>query len=156
MRAALFGARNPTNKNPSLGRPETESAVAAAVGPGILVTGRSRRRHSRTSRNPGSLIAGVPASLTSIRFCPPAIRSASSPAVRASFSSLKEIRPASVSMLSLASNLPVTRVSSQAIHVAVASSSRALAEISPRFPIGTETSVRLPYCSDVLITVENK
>jgi 3-methylcrotonyl-CoA carboxylase beta subunit len=38
--------------------------AATAQAPGIGITGKPRRRQARTKRKPGSLMAGVPASLT--------------------------------------------------------------------------------------------
>ena len=47
-----------------MGRPDTESAATAALGPGTGTTGRPSARASRTRRKPGSEIPGVPASET--------------------------------------------------------------------------------------------
>src|SRR6266568_4365314 len=51
-------------------RPETESAAATAVGPGMVTTCTSRARAAETSAAPGSLTAGVPASVTSATSLP--------------------------------------------------------------------------------------
>ena len=64
MRAADFGGRNPAKRNPLVGRPAALRTAAKAQAPGTGVTGSPERRQARTMRNPGSLMAGVPASLT--------------------------------------------------------------------------------------------
>ena len=49
----FLGSKEPSKEESVAGSPESESAVAAAVALGALVTGRPRLRHSRTRRNPG-------------------------------------------------------------------------------------------------------
>ena len=65
-----------------VGSPLALSAATRALGPGTGTTGIPLRRQARTSLNPGSLIPGVPASLTRARDLPsasmPANRSAAS------------------------------------------------------------------------------
>jgi hypothetical protein len=72
---------NPSKQNLSVGSPETASAVVTADGPGRAVTLMPAAAAAATSRYPGSLMPGVPASVTS-RTSLPALRSSSSPAVR--------------------------------------------------------------------------
>ena len=61
-RAAGFGGRKPSNTKRSLGRPATDSAAIAAQAPGTGMQRMPAARAARTSRKPGSLISGVPAS----------------------------------------------------------------------------------------------
>ncbi len=51
-------------------RPAVDTAAIAAFAPGIGTTANPASRTARTSRAPGSLIAGVPASLTSATLRP--------------------------------------------------------------------------------------
>lgn len=70
FRAAVFAGRKPTNKNESLGSPDALNAEANAHAPGTGTTFTPHARHARTILKPGSLMHGVPASLTRATFCP--------------------------------------------------------------------------------------
>ena len=69
-RAPDFSGRNPRKWKFSVGSPEAMSAVTAAFAPGMGMTGTPAAMASRTSQLPGSLMAGVPASLTSAMALP--------------------------------------------------------------------------------------
>ena len=73
QRAALaaFGGRKPLKRNESVGRPLATRADRNAEAPGIGTTGTWCRMASVISRNPGSEIPGMPASVTSAIFAPP-------------------------------------------------------------------------------------
>jgi hypothetical protein len=58
----FFTGRNPSKINFSNGKPEITKAGTNAVAPGKHSTLISRFKHSRTNKNPGSEIPGVPAS----------------------------------------------------------------------------------------------
>ena len=64
-RSPALRGRKPSKQKRSLGRPLTASAVVTADGPGTQVTGRSCAAAAATSRYPGSLTVGIPASVTS-------------------------------------------------------------------------------------------
>ena len=66
----FFCGRNPSNVNLSHGKPEFTSAGTKAVAPGSVSTSILLRRHSLDTRNPGSEIAGVPASEIRAIFSP--------------------------------------------------------------------------------------
>ena len=68
-------------------RPLALRTAIGALAPGTGITGRPRLRHSRTSRNPGSLIAGVPASVAIAIDSPEDSRSASFEAISCSLCS---------------------------------------------------------------------
>ena len=59
----------------AVGKPDRVRAVMAAQQPGTEVTVTPAAAHSATRSSPGSLIAGVPASLTSAQDSPPCKRS---------------------------------------------------------------------------------
>ena len=67
----FFCGKKPSKQNLSHGNPELTNAGTNAVAPGKVSTSILRRRHSLTIRNPGSEMAGVPASLTSEMVYPP-------------------------------------------------------------------------------------
>ena len=56
--------RNPSNTNRSLGNPDSTSAVVAASGPGTTSTAAPAATQARTRCAPGSLMPGMPASVT--------------------------------------------------------------------------------------------
>ena len=74
-RLFLFTLRKPSNVKRPVGRPESASAVAMAVGPGTASTRMPRAAHSATRSSPGSEMAGIPASETSTQFSPASILS---------------------------------------------------------------------------------
>jgi len=55
----------PSNTKRDVDSPLTTSAMTTAAGPGIAVTGIDLSIAARTRRSPGSLMPGVPASVTS-------------------------------------------------------------------------------------------
>ena len=59
---------------PSVSAPAATIAAAGAHGPGIGTTLRHASAHAFTRSAPGSDTAGVPASLTSAKAAPPAMR----------------------------------------------------------------------------------
>ena len=58
----FFTGKKPSKENLSEGKPEQTKAGTKAVGPGKDSTSTSYFMHSRTNKNPGSEIPGVPAS----------------------------------------------------------------------------------------------
>ena len=66
----FFWGRNPSKQNFSFGNPDATNAGTKAVAPGRHSTVTSLRRHSLTKRNPGSEMAGVPASAIRAMFYP--------------------------------------------------------------------------------------
>ena len=66
----LFIAKKPSKVNRPVGSPDTARAVTRAQGPGMATTGISARAQLCTSSSPGSLMAGVPASVTSAQLSP--------------------------------------------------------------------------------------
>jgi hypothetical protein len=61
---------NPSKQNRSVGSPETASAVVTADGPGTAVTRTPAATAAATTRKPGSLMPGMPASVTTRTFLP--------------------------------------------------------------------------------------
>jgi len=59
----FFTGKNPSNTNLSLGNPLFTNAGTNAVAPGKHSTSILFSTHALTSKNPGSEMAGVPASL---------------------------------------------------------------------------------------------
>ena len=70
--------------NRPVGRPDTARALTKAQAPGMATTGIPWAAHWATSSSPGSLMAGVPASVT---------RAQSSPASRRAVSSAPRLSP---------------------------------------------------------------
>ena len=70
--------KKPAKKNSSVGNPAAISAEIKALGPGTGTTATSLSIAARTSRKPGSLIDGVPASDTTAMSLPCLSRSMSS------------------------------------------------------------------------------
>ena len=65
VRSPLLAGRKPAKtKCPSPAKPATLSAVVTLLAPGSGSTRTWAARHAATRRAPGSLMAGVPASLT--------------------------------------------------------------------------------------------
>lgn len=77
----FFCGRKPSKQNRSQGRPEDTMAGMQAVAPGSVCISMPSSLHVRTSRNPGSEIPGVPASLMSATLSPARIFSFMIPAV---------------------------------------------------------------------------
>ena len=63
-RSPRFTGRNPSKTNRPVARPLTARAVMRAQQPGTAWTGTPLSAHRRTRSSPGSLMAGVPASVT--------------------------------------------------------------------------------------------
>ena len=132
-------SRNPSKIKRSVGRPLITNAMIKAAGPGIAETMCEESIAARTKREPGSLIPGVPASVT---------RQTSRPSLRASRTrgielcsvcSSTRIKVALIPRL--CSSKPVRRVSSQQTKPARVSASMARGEISPIFPSGVATKI---------------
>jgi len=104
--------------------------------------GSFRSRARRTTRNPGSEITGIPASLTIAITSPPAIFSITFSACDSSLCSCRLC--VGVEIPKLVSSLRVCRVSSQRITLADFSASIARGERSERFPIGVPTMSSFP------------
>ena len=66
--------RKPSKVNRPVGSPEAARAVMRAQGPGMDTTGAPAWAQARTSSSPGSLMAGVPASVTRAQFSPARMR----------------------------------------------------------------------------------
>ena len=66
----FLSGKNPSKTNFSFGKPELTSAGTNAVAPGKQSTSISFLTYSLTNKNPGSEIAGVPASEISANFSP--------------------------------------------------------------------------------------
>ena len=64
----FFWGRKPSNTNLSQGRPLLTKAGTKAVAPGSVCTSMPALTASRTRKKPGSLMPGVPASLTRATF----------------------------------------------------------------------------------------
>ncbi len=62
--------KNPSKQKRSVGSAPIDSAAMAAQGPGIATTSTPAAAAARTSSKPGSLMAGVPASLTNAMLSP--------------------------------------------------------------------------------------
>src|SRR6266571_6772409 len=125
--------------------PETESAAATAVGPGIVTTCTSRARAAATSSAPGSLTAGVPASVTSATSFPVPrkwrMRRSAAAVEWAWKLSSSACDPA------CASSGLVWRVSSAATAATWRSVAAARGERSSRLPSGVATTYRVPAIS---------
>ena len=134
----LLGGRKPANKKESLGSPDAHKAEIKAHAPGMGTTFIPARLHSRTILKPGSLMHGVPASLSSAMFFPSI--SFSSNAGAADFSREFSFTNIVFFMPSFPKSPPVTRVSSQATKSHSASVLFALSDMSARFPIGVATT----------------
>ena len=70
----FLGGKKPSKTKLSQGNPDFTMAGTKAVGPGRHSIFISLRMHSRTSKNPGSEMAGVPASDTSAKIAPAFMR----------------------------------------------------------------------------------
>ena len=74
----LFMGRKPSKVKRPVSSPDSASAVTKAHGPGTAVTVTPASAHRRTRSSPGSLIAGIPASVTSAPSSPASRRWTSS------------------------------------------------------------------------------
>ena len=143
LRSLPLRGKKPSKTNRAVGKPLITSAIVRADGPGIAETVMPAFSAALTSRSPGSLIPGVPASLTSAT----SVLSSNSATTRSH---------ASCSVCSLmtmyflpdrprcCNNKPVRRVSSQQTTVTEPSVSMARCDMSLRLPIGVATSVSVP------------
>ena len=61
--------KNPTKNGPCT-NPDVATAAVSALGPGTTETGRPSAATARTKSAPGSLMLGIPASVTSAMLCP--------------------------------------------------------------------------------------
>ena len=120
-----------------MGRPEPLSAATRAVGPGTGTTFTPRSSASATSFSPGSLMPGLPASVTSAQSAPASSRSRIRPA---RWPSAKAGRlTVSAATPKCSSSTRECRVSSHAMKATALSVSRARGDRSPRFPMGVAT-----------------
>ena len=138
----FLGGRKPSNTKRSHGSPELTSAGTKAVAPGRVSTSMPWRLHSRESRNPGSLMPGVPASLMSAMTAPSL--NCRTTALTASCSLNLWWLRMGVAMSKCLSSTPLVRVSSASTMSAALRTSTALGVMSPRFPTGVGTMYNLP------------
>src|SRR5208337_1902597 len=133
-RAAARGGGKPSIRQGSGGSPDTVTAITAAFAPGTADTAAPSAMAARASRKPGSDTSATR---------PPARSRASTPGIAAS--SLCSWSACSfASIASAASSRRVVLVSSHSTTSARASASRARTVMSPRLPIGVETSTSRP------------
>ena len=135
----FFWGRKPSKQNFSLGNPEATNAGTKAVAPGRHSTSTPWRTHSRTNMNPGSDIAGVPASDTNAMFSPALIRAATCSTVLCSLNLWCDCILFCISKC--LSRIPVVRVSSARMRSASFSTRIARNVMSSRFPTGVGTTV---------------
>ena len=130
------------SKPPPPASPETASAEVTALGPGTTVTAIPASMAARTSRAPGSLTRGMPASLTRATVPPARIRATSSAARAASLCACS----ATIGVVAPAWRIStaVRRVSSHATTSASRRHAAARGARSSRFPIGVPTTTRPP------------
>lgn len=120
IRAECRRGAKPSKQNRSDGRPATASAVVTAEGPGRHEIGNPLSIQADTNRYPGSLIRGMPASLTSRTVAPAAISATSAGTRAASFWSYRlTILPAGLTSSAWA-RVRIRRVSSAATRSALA------------------------------------
>ena len=67
--------RKPSKVKRPVGKPDRARAVAAALGPGTATTSTPASAQRRTRSSPGSLMAGMPASVTKAQLSPASSRS---------------------------------------------------------------------------------
>src|SRR5712691_6400318 len=125
--------------------PDTASAAATAVGPGIVTTATSRARAAATSSAPGSLTTGVPASVTRATSLPVPSRWRMRRNAASVEWAWKLMRSASEP--TCASRILVWRVSSAATAATRFSVSAARSERSARLPSGVATTYSVPAIS---------
>src|SRR5712691_6614621 len=125
--------------------PDTASAAATAVGPGIVTTATSRARAAATSSAPGSLTAGVPASVTRATSLPVPSRWRMRRNAASVEWAWKLMRSAPEP--TCASRILVWRVSSAATAATRFSVSAARGERSARLPSGVATTYSVPAIS---------
>ena len=144
VRSEPLRARNPSKVNRPVGSPESASAVNAAEGPGITVTGRSASATAHAATYPGSEIVGIPASESS-RTVFPSLTACTSWVLRYSslWSWFTITRPV-VRTPSPEARVRSLRVSSTAITSAVVSACRNRSLASERLPIGVPPRMRTP------------
>ncbi len=152
-RSGPLRGRNPSTQKRSAGRPLTTSAPTTEEGPGTVLTVSPAAASWAASQAPGSEMPGVPASLTTATVAPPATAPATRSRRAASLCPCSDRRRSPLGPLAVMplaeSRARVRRVSSQQIRSAVASTSRARGERSPRFPIGVATSTSRPRRSSL-------
>ena len=143
LRSPPLRGRKPSNTNREVDKPLITSAMVSADGPGIDDTVMPASTAAFTSRSPGSLMPGVPASLTSATSIPPSSLPTTSSQASNSVCSL-------ITMYFLpemprcCNSIPVRRVSSQHTTSAACNASTARGEMSLKLPIGVATNVSVP------------
>ena len=139
---ALLGKKPANTKPESPDMPAALSAVVTLLAPGSGITPKPALRTAATSRAPGSLTAGVPASLTYATRSPRCKRSTTPTAASSSLCSCTASKVLSIPNWR---NRPwVWRVSSQPIASASCNKCSALRLMSARLPIGVATTYSVP------------
>ena len=136
--APAEAGRNPMNRNPSPSRPAADSRATTALAPGIGTTGNPASCAAATIRLPGSLIAGVPASVTNATLIPCCRRPSTCCAACTSLCAWAGKMSGRIPRW--ASKVRLTRVSSAATLATVRSTWAARVERSSRLPIGVATT----------------
>src|SRR6202012_2152045 len=134
----------PSKQNFPDDSPDPASAVVTADGPGRQDTGRPASTHAATSRWPGSLISGMPASLTTNTVAPALIASTSSGTRDASTWSKKLTMLPPIRTSSALANVRTRRVSSAATTSAAASAAISRGDASDGCPNGVAASNSRP------------
>ena len=142
-RSLPLRGKKPSKTNRAVGKPLITSAIVRAEGPGIAETVMPAFSAALTSRSPGSLMPGVPASLTNATST-----SSSNSATTCSHASCSVCSLMTMYFLPewprCCNNKPVRRVSSQQTTDTEPSVSIARCDMSLRLPIGVATRVRVP------------
>ena len=129
--------KKPSKMNFSAGKPELTKAGTNAVGPGRHSTSILRFTHSRTSKKPGSEMAGVPASVTKAKVSPASMRSAIRSTTRCSLRMWKAVMGLLISKC--LSRLPEVRVSSARMPSTSFRMRMARRVMSSKLPMGVGT-----------------
>ena len=137
-----FLGMKPSCTKRSVGKPLAAKAESPALGPGITVIGIPRVRAPEDKTYPGSLMAGIPASLTTTTSDSAATSNTRS-ATDASECSLAANTVAEVVMSRAFMSLWIIRVSSATINEALASTWANRGEASPKLPIGVAARISI-------------
>ena len=134
--------RKPAKTNEFSSDPQHEKAEIAALAPGTGTTGMFSSSAALTRNFPGSLTAGVPASLMRAMFLP--LLSSSICCSRNFFSVNLWYEKIGFFMPKRLSKFPETRLSSASTMSQLSSTETALEVMSPMFPIGVAVTKRVP------------
>ena len=143
----FFWGRNPSKQKRSFGKADVTTAGTNAVGPGRVTTSIPCLAHSLTSINPGSLIAGVPASEISAKLAPFLIFSTTLRVVWCSLNLWCDI--ISLWMSKCFKSTLEVRVSSARIRSTCCKVFKALKVISSRLPTGVGTTNNFPGMTSI-------